>query len=222
VLNLVTGSRAFTAVLRSVIAVARDPDDDDGACILSQAKNNLGRLDLPSLRYVIRSAEVSTDEGPAEVGRLEFTGESDRTVADILGERGDREARATVDEAADFIRSYLVGRGGEAPAAEVLKEGKAAGFAERTLQDARRRAGARTQKSDFEAGWVWSLNHEGAAKAPKVHGDGDLAPSAPSAAPSAGWTYGAAEVACAVCAEPTTNRDPAGAPRHLLCSEEGR
>ncbi len=41
-LNLVTGSRAFTAFVRSVIAIARDPDDERGGCIISQAKNNLG------------------------------------------------------------------------------------------------------------------------------------------------------------------------------------
>jgi hypothetical protein len=62
-LNLVTGSRAFTAVVRSVIAVVRDPDAEDGQCIVSQVKNNLGRLDLPNLTYVVRSATVQTREG---------------------------------------------------------------------------------------------------------------------------------------------------------------
>ena len=45
----------FSAVARAVVAIARDTDSDDGSCVLSQAKNNLGRLDLPSLRYVIDS-----------------------------------------------------------------------------------------------------------------------------------------------------------------------
>ena len=63
-LNLITGSRAFSAVARAVIAVARDPAADDGSCVMSQAKNNLGRLDLPSLRYIIQSAEVPTPKDP--------------------------------------------------------------------------------------------------------------------------------------------------------------
>jgi hypothetical protein len=185
VLNLVTGSRAFTAVLRSVIAVARDPDSDDDACVLSQAKNNLGRLDLPSLGYVIDSVKIPTDEGEADVGKLRFTGEVERSVSEILGERGGADERAERDEAAEFIRDYLADLpSGEAPAGEVLKAGKAAGFAERTLQEARRRAGVRTQKSDFGGGWVWSSNGQGAAKTQKALGDGDVAPTAPSVAPS--------------------------------------
>jgi AAA domain len=185
VLNLVTGSRAFTAVLRSVIAVARDPDSDDDACVLSQAKNNLGRLDLPNLGYVIDSVDVPTDEGPADVGRLEFTGEVERSVSEILGERGDREDRAERDEVAEFIRDYLNEHDGEAPAGDVLKAAKDAGIPEGTLKNARRRAGARTQKSDFGGGWVWSLNGQDHAKVPKVLGDGDVGPSGPSPGPSA-------------------------------------
>ena len=64
-LNLVTGSRAFAAVARSVIAVARDPDAEDRACVVSQVKNNLGRLDLPNLTYVVRTAIIETAEGDA-------------------------------------------------------------------------------------------------------------------------------------------------------------
>jgi hypothetical protein len=59
-----------------------------------------------------------------------------------------------------------------------------AGFAEPTLQRARGKAGAYTQKSEFGAGWVWTLTprrrHEGAEGARTQ----ELAPSAPSVAPS--------------------------------------
>jgi AAA domain/Toprim-like len=219
VLNLVTGSRAFTAVLRSVIAVARDPDDDAGTCVLSQAKNNLGRLDLPSLQYVITSAEIPTAEGPAQVGKLEFTGETDRTVAEILGERGDADSRSERDEAAEFIANYLLDHDGEAEAGQVLKEGEAAGFPKRTLQEARRRAGARTRKSEFSGGWVWALADQGAPKAPKAQGNGTPASSAPSVAPSAGWSFAEPLVPCAACQADTSNRDPDGRPVHLSCAE---
>jgi GNAT superfamily N-acetyltransferase/5S rRNA maturation endonuclease (ribonuclease M5) len=219
VLNLVTGSRAFTAVLRSVIAVARDPDDDAGTCVLSQAKNNLGRLDLPSLQYVITSAEIPTAEGPAQVGKLEFTGETDRTVAEILGERGDADSRSERDEAAEFIANYLLDHDGEADAGQVLKEGEAAGFAKRTLQEARRRAGARTRKSEFSGGWVWALTDQGAAKAQKAQGNGAPASSASSAAPWSGWSFEEPLVPCAVCRVGAGNRDPEGRPVHLACAE---
>ncbi|WP_199561917.1 hypothetical protein [Micromonospora deserti] len=39
-----------------MIAIARDDDARDGSCVMSQAKNNLGRLDLPS-RYTHTPAD---------------------------------------------------------------------------------------------------------------------------------------------------------------------
>ncbi|MGW4662893.1 AAA family ATPase [Streptosporangium sandarakinum] len=158
-LNLITGSRAFSAVARAVLAIARDPQAEDGSCVLSQAKNNLGRLDLPSLRYVVRSADVPTEDGaPASVGVLDFTGESDRSVADILTEgAGDPAERAERDEAAEWIGEFLASRGGQAPYADVLKAARAEGIAERTLKRARTRAGAVSERSGFPAKTVWRL-----------------------------------------------------------------
>jgi AAA domain len=66
-MNLITGSRAFGSVTRAVLAAARDPDREDDSYVLSQEKNNLGRLGLPSLSYVIDGAVVDSQEGPAHV-----------------------------------------------------------------------------------------------------------------------------------------------------------
>ncbi|MQA26096.1 MAG: AAA family ATPase [Micromonosporaceae bacterium] len=161
-LNLITGSRAFSAVARAVIAIARDADADDGSCVMSQAKNNLGRLDLPSLRYVVESAEIPTDEGPAHVGRLTFTGESERSVADILGDgaAGDGDTRAERDDAADWLRCYLTQNGGEAAWTDIRKAARADGIAERTLQRARSRAGVRNERTGYPARAVWRLDPE--------------------------------------------------------------
>lgn len=159
-LNLITGSRAFSAVARAVIAMARDTDADDGSCVMSQAKSNLGRLDLPSLRYIVESAEVPTPEGPAYVGKLTFTGESERSVSDILGEAGDggaTETRAERDEAAEWLHGYLLSNGGEAPWSDIRKASRADGFAERTMQRARAKAGATAQREGFPAKTVWRL-----------------------------------------------------------------
>jgi hypothetical protein len=158
-LNLITGSRAFSAVARAVLAIARDTEADDGSCVLSQAKNNLGRLDLPSLRYVVTTAEVPTDEGPAYVGRLEFTGESERSVSDILSDAtGDGEDRSDRDAASAWLTDYLISHGGEAPVTDLLKAARAAGIAERTLRRARGKAGAVSDRSGFPARAVWRLN----------------------------------------------------------------
>jgi len=153
--------------------------------VLSQIKNNLGREDLPSLKYQIEPVTVDTPEGPSGVSRFRFTGEeSDRSVRDLLGDRGDTDGQSERDEVAEFIRAYLADRGGSAPAGEMLKAGKEAGIPERTLQNARHRAGARTQHAEFGGGWVWALTSQGAAKAPKAQRTESTAPSAPWVAPS--------------------------------------
>jgi hypothetical protein len=161
---LIMGSAAFANVSRAALGFARDPDDEDGACVISQVKNNLGRLDLPSLRYRIDGVTIDTDEGPTEVGKLVMLGESDRSVADILRDRGKNsaEARSDLDEAADWIEMFLtdvVGTG-YAPAAEVIRAGEAAGFHKHTLQRARKRHGIRTSKADFGGGWVWAIRED--------------------------------------------------------------
>jgi hypothetical protein len=160
-LNLITGSRAFSAVARAVIAIARDDEAGDGSCVMSQAKNNLGRLDLPSLRYVVESVKIPTDEGPAYVGKLTVTGESDRSVADILGDGaagGDREDRTERDECAAWLTDYLISQGGEAAREDVLKAARVAGFAEATLKRARTRARVTTTRAGFPSRSIWQLN----------------------------------------------------------------
>jgi hypothetical protein len=157
-LNLITGSRAFSAVARAVLAIARDTEADDGSCVLSQAKNNLGRLDLPSLRYVVNTAEVPTEEGPAYVGRLEFTGESERSVTDILSDAaGDGEGTSDRNHAAQWLTDYLSAHGGEAAVTDLVKAARAEGIAERTLRRARAKAGAVADRSGFPARSIWRL-----------------------------------------------------------------
>jgi hypothetical protein len=157
-LSLITGSRAFSAVARAILPVIRDPEADDGSCVMSQGKSNLGRLDMPSLRYRIESAEVPTAEGPAITGRLVFTGETARSVDDILSAAGDAtEGRAERDEAATWLLAYLDGKGGMAPARDVIRAARAEGIPERTLRRVRDRAHITSTPEGFPARAVWRL-----------------------------------------------------------------
>jgi hypothetical protein len=210
-LNLITGSRAFSAVARAVLAIARDDDAGDGSCVMSQAKNNLGRLDLPSLRYIVESAEVPTEDGPAYVGRLVFTGESDRSVGDILGDAAgaDGEDRGDRDAVAAWLVDYLTQRGGEAPWAELRKAARAEGIAERTLQRARSRARVVTARSGYPARAVWRINTDDAAS--------PVAPAAPQSrqlrhVPEAGATGATSD---SVAQLPTDANPPSPAVRPL-------
>lgn len=160
-LNLVTGTRAFTALARGVIAVARDGQGKDDPCVMTLVKSNLGRLDLPSLAYVLETAEVSDDRTGVTVatGRLRFTGESSRSVHDILNDTasGDGDDRTERDEAADWLNAYLTQQGGSATRTDVLKAARAAGFAESTLKRCRDRAGVEAVRGGFQGGSIWRL-----------------------------------------------------------------
>jgi hypothetical protein len=68
-------------------------DEETGARVMTQTKNSLGRDDLPSLGYTIEPFTVPTSECDAEVSRLAWTGESDRTVADMLRDASGRRAK---------------------------------------------------------------------------------------------------------------------------------
>jgi hypothetical protein len=153
--NLILGSRAFSAVARLALVAARDPDDDTSN-VLSVEKSNLGRIDVPGLTYRVDGVEVATDEGPASAGLLVWTGETERRVRDIMADAdGERSER---DDAAEWLTGYLTGQGGEAAAKDVYKAARAEGIKERTLKRARSRAGARSERRGFGQGAVWTLD----------------------------------------------------------------
>ena len=184
--SLITGSGAFKNVPRAVFGFARDDTDEGSTRVMTQVKNSLGRDDLPSLAYRLEGVEVPTPTGPAQTSRLVFEGNSERTVADLLRDaRGGDDERSDQDEAGTWLLDYLGGRGGEAPAGDVLKAGSGDGFAKHTLQRARRRVGVVTRKSGLQGGWVWALaDPEDDTKMTKVTTLGVLSSSSPSVSPS--------------------------------------
>jgi hypothetical protein len=167
--TLITGSTAFRNVARAIFGFARD---DDGAHVLSQTKNSLGRSDLPSFAYTVESVEVATPSGPTEVGRFAMLGHSSRHVADIL-------ARTRLDDpderrdAAAWLRCYLADNGGEAEAVDIFKAAEKVGFSKDSLKRAKTRAGVVSRKDGMDAGWMWVLDPssfelaEGSAKGAK-------------------------------------------------------
>ncbi|MCC3653218.1 AAA family ATPase [Streptomyces sp. S07_1.15] len=152
--SLITGSGAFKNVPRSVFGFARD--DDNECRVMTQAKNSLGRADLPSLSYNIVSAQVDTKYGAAHVGRFVFLGQSARTVDEILA-AGQEHDRGERDEAADWLRGYLMDKGGEAPAKDVKAAAQADDIPPRTLQRAMTKAGVVSERTGFGKGAVWRL-----------------------------------------------------------------
>ena len=162
-LHLITGSRAFTAVVRAVLAAARDPDASEDTYILSQVKNNLGKLNLPNLAYVVHEAIVGTPEGDARVGRLHFTGESDKSVRDILAEAGLSADRTERAECIEWLRTELVT---PQRSRDVEQGAKAQGFSVRTLKRARSKLGVKAEHlaTGAQGRFEWWLSLPGSTR----------------------------------------------------------
>ncbi len=154
---LITGAGAFKDVPRTIFGFARD--EENQTRLMTQVKNSLGRDDLPSRTYTIESVEIPTKKGTAVTGRFLFTGETTRTVSDVL--RDSRRDGSGQNMTADqFIATYLKGAGGTAPANTVIEAGEDAGFSESTLKNARSKV-ADTKSTGFkEKTHYWILRED--------------------------------------------------------------
>lgn len=169
-LTLISGSGAFGQLIRAGVGFACEDEAGDRSFILSQIKNNLGRENLPSLKYVIEPVPVETPEGISDVSRFNFTGEeSERSVRDLLGGPGAEDTYKQGDqgEALNWLKHYLSDLGGEALADEAIRAGKKVGFAYHTLHRARKGGKIASRKSAFGKGWVWALPAEDDTKMTK-------------------------------------------------------
>lgn len=150
------GSVAFIAAARVGLFLAPDPNDRE-ARVLSVSKSNLGPLP-PSLRFRPSGAEVETERGPVATSRLTWLGECAYTADDLNAARADMsDSEAPREEVDDWLRAVLAD--GARDSREVMKAGREAGFADRTL---RRRAKAlgvvkHREGQGLEHRSLWSL-----------------------------------------------------------------
>lgn len=157
-LTMLMGSRAFAAVARAVLFCMVDPDDE-GTRVLGQPKNNLGRTDLATLTFRIVSAHVAdTEEGPVYTGRVDWTGETTRSLSDTLEAASEgADNRTATQEAADWLTDWLTSQGGTDESASIKREGAKAGHSQDSLKRARRRIGAAAESQGFPRRTFWTL-----------------------------------------------------------------
>lgn len=164
-LDSIGGAGAYGQVIRQALGCARD--EDEGTCTLSVIKTNGQSLDVASLAYRIEEAVVPSDDGgTASVGRVAWLGESETSVRDLLQRTpsGD-EDRHERDEAVDWLLSYLVANGGEAPSKDIFKAARTENIAERTLKRARTRAGVDYERTGFPSVTYWRISQSGHSQA---------------------------------------------------------
>jgi AAA domain-containing protein len=138
-LTQLMASRAFAAVARAVLFVMTDPENEK-IRLLGQAKNNLGRMDLPTLSFQIEGVKVAdTTEGEVWTGKLNWIGEDQRSIreaAQAAAEIGGVN-RTALGEATAWLEDYLTSNGGSADSADIKREGAKAGHGKDALQRAR-------------------------------------------------------------------------------------
>jgi hypothetical protein len=154
-ISRVSGSTAFTAAPRSVLAFARDPGDPDGEegdrRVIVHAKSNWGaRTDTLACRIEQRNGVV--DGETYSSSRLVFTGSSGVTAADIIGNVSDQ---GSIEDAAAFLVAELAD--GPKPAQALQSAARAAALAWRTVERAKRTLKIGSTKNGMSGGWEWSL-----------------------------------------------------------------
>ena len=138
------GSRAFTAVARSVIHLCSDADDPERRLLLP-GKSNLATKPK-GLAFAISGdpATLHWEDAPIEM-----------TADDALAREHAKDGKR--DDAADFLRDLLAD--GEMPAKEVLAAGRDKGFGQKAMSSALARLGGTKKRDGFGPGgcWRWSL-----------------------------------------------------------------
>lgn len=152
----VTGSIAFGALARVVMAATKVSEEQGGGRILVRAKSNIG-LDTGGFKYELRQGDLPGHPGItaswAEWGEA-LTGEA-RELLDTAEVSTDPEERGEREDARDFLRALLAA--GPVPAKQVQKESGENGHAWRTVNRAKKDLGIVATKAGMKGEWRWEF-----------------------------------------------------------------
>ena len=146
----VTGSLAFGALARVVLATAKRSDEDGGGRILARAKSNCGP-DGGGFAYDLAPATIS---GYPEIGVhvLRWGGAIEGSARELLAsaeDTGDADERGATDEAASWLGTLITEEGGQVDRRDVMRAANAMGFKERTVHRARETLGLIVVQTGF-------------------------------------------------------------------------
>lgn len=163
-LALIMASKAFTAVARSVSTVIKDPEDEtEAARLFGTVKNNLGRSDLPTLRFTIAGHCIPTDDGDAWTGKLIWGQDATGTIGDALTRAADSGGGGSAAaEAAEWLEGYLEDANGCATSKAVKAAASIERVSDNSLRAARKRLGVRVINiKEKQRRTLWALSgHE--------------------------------------------------------------
>ncbi len=146
----VTGSLAFGALARVVLAAAKRSGDDGGGRILARAKSNIG-LDGGGFAYDLAPGTIEAHPGIA-VHVLQWGGAIEGSARELLAsaeDAGDSGESNASDEAASWLATLLTEEGGQVDRRDVMRAAQAMGFKERTVHRARESLGLIVVQTGF-------------------------------------------------------------------------
>jgi len=143
------GSIGIAGAARSVLLVARDPEDEERR-VLAPVKSNLGPL-APSLGFRLRP-----DPSTGAVA-IEWVGRRDVSATALLAVPLEGDERSSAEEARDFLRDLLTR--GPCTAKEANRAAREAGISENRLERARQSLRIRPRRQGFGPGaqYLWEL-----------------------------------------------------------------
>lgn len=162
---MVSGSTAITDAARSVLAVAKDEENE--TVVLAVNKSSYSRAEGINLAYALTSVQVKLANGDTTtVARADFLGNSEVTVEELNARHsGEEQIEDDRNAAQAFLVDYISGQpGGEAKAGDVIKAGRTYGFNENDVKNGRKRCKSPkivSRRARGEAhGWVWALEYD--------------------------------------------------------------
>lgn len=155
-LERVTGSLAFGALARIVLATAKIVNGDKTKRIVCRAKSNIG-IDTGGFEYDLQQKEV--DAGIFSSYAL--WGDSvDGSALELLAEPDNRETgsdnQSALDDAKEFLTLLLAD--GELSQKQIKEDAIGASHSWRTVERAKRELNIRSSKSLLDKCWYWKLS----------------------------------------------------------------
>lgn len=150
--DMIMGSRAFTALARSVWHVFPDPSDESRRMLVA-GKNNLApRQDGFAFAISGQPVRVQWDSKPVTMSADECLRAQPRVGT---GNPAGESRSSALSEAVDWLEAVLAE--GPRPASEIKKLAREDGIAARTLDRAKTALKIVAQLEGFKGRWVWSL-----------------------------------------------------------------
>jgi len=152
-LERVTGSLAFGAVARVVIATAKIQVGDDIKRIVCRAKSNISE-DSGGYEYEIRQERITNDiESSCVIWGPAVEGQAIDLLAQPINK--DRSDETALDSAKNFLKELL--SDGSLPSKQIFSDAKEAGFSSSTLNRAKTELQIKARKSGVDNCWYWEL-----------------------------------------------------------------